>query len=569
MFAAVPTAHQPCGANGCQLSPPRDGSAIAIADAITTTSTDASTSWKPDDTRSPNAFAASTVAEHAEADRRRDRRPRAGEVGDVVAADQRDRRAAAEHGRDEEAAGDRGRRVTEPLADVRGDPARDRMAHAERRERDGERRRQDEQRGPREDRRRPGRVHRERGHEQHAGTDQRADVQRSPALDIETMGVGFRHGFRAMMPLWLGVAPFAFAYAVLARDAGLSLVETQALSLLVFAGSAQVSAVGLFGRGAGGLEVVLTTFLLNVRHVLYGMSLGRVVPMTRRERLIGAYLLTDEAYGVSVARGARTFPFVLGTEVSLFVVWNVTTFVGCAGRRSHSRSRTSRRRLRVPGRVHRDPRAAATAAGRRRRGGRRRRDGLAAREVAAGRRARPRRGRLRRAPRGVAHAMSFWPTCLGMLAVTFGSRLAGLLVRMRLPPFWLRFLHFVPIAVFAALVTPSLEGSRGEGGIRVAAGGARRCRRVADTPPRAHDRRRPGGVLAVAPGLDANSVFDRPSTCPDASSATARASLSPGVVRSAVSNPLRATALPARSAPARGPESSRHDATSVAPFHDT
>jgi 4-azaleucine resistance transporter AzlC len=131
-----------------------------------------------------------------------------------------------------------------------------------------------------------------------------------------------------MMPLWLGVAPFALAYAVLARNAGLSIVETQALSLLVFAGSAQVSAVGLFSRGVGALEIVLTTFLLNVRHVLYGMSLGRVVPMTRRERLIGAYLLTHEAYGVSVARGARSFPFVLGTEVSLFLVWNVTTLVG-------------------------------------------------------------------------------------------------------------------------------------------------------------------------------------------------------------------------------------------------
>lgn len=131
-----------------------------------------------------------------------------------------------------------------------------------------------------------------------------------------------------MMPLWFGVAPFALAYAVLARDTGLSIVETQALSLLVFAGSAQVSAVGLFGRGASGLEVVLTTFLLNVRHVLYGMSLGRVVPMTRRERLLGAYLLTDEAYGVSVARGARSFPFVLGTEVSLFLVWNAMTLVG-------------------------------------------------------------------------------------------------------------------------------------------------------------------------------------------------------------------------------------------------
>jgi 4-azaleucine resistance transporter AzlC len=138
----------------------------------------------------------------------------------------------------------------------------------------------------------------------------------------------FRHGFRAMMPLWLGVVPFGIAYAVIARDAGLSLLETQALSVLVFAGSAQVSAVGLFARGAGGLEIVLTTFLLNVRHVLYGMSLARRVPMTPRERIVGAYFLTDEAYGVAVARDARTFPFVLGTELSLFVTWNLATLAG-------------------------------------------------------------------------------------------------------------------------------------------------------------------------------------------------------------------------------------------------
>ena len=131
-----------------------------------------------------------------------------------------------------------------------------------------------------------------------------------------------------MLPLWLGVAPFGVAYAVLARDAGLSLIQTQALSVLVFAGASQVSAVGLFKRGAGGLEIVLTTFLLNVRHVLYGMSLGRDVPLTTRERLITAYFLTDEAYGVSIARGARTFPFVLGTELSLFLVWNVATLAG-------------------------------------------------------------------------------------------------------------------------------------------------------------------------------------------------------------------------------------------------
>jgi branched-subunit amino acid transport protein len=65
--------------------------------------------------------------------------------------------------------------------------------------------------------------------------------------------------------------------------------------------------------------------------------------------------------------------------------------------------------------------------------------------------------------------VTFWVTLAGMVAVTFGSRYAGLVLRREPPAFWGRFLHFVPIAVFAALVTPSLQGDRGEGEIRLAA----------------------------------------------------------------------------------------------------
>jgi branched chain amino acid efflux pump len=65
--------------------------------------------------------------------------------------------------------------------------------------------------------------------------------------------------------------------------------------------------------------------------------------------------------------------------------------------------------------------------------------------------------------------MSFWLTVAGMVAVTFGSRYAGVALRTDLPDFWVRFLHFVPIAVFASLVTPYLESDRNEWGIRIAA----------------------------------------------------------------------------------------------------
>lgn len=147
-------------------------------------------------------------------------------------------------------------------------------------------------------------------------------VEQHPSLG------GFRAGFGAMAPLWLGVVPFALAYAVTARDAGLSVLETQALSVLVFAGSAQFSAAGLFGVGAGGLEIVLTTFLLNVRHVLYGLTLGRRIPITRAQRPAAAYFLTDEAFGVVSASGDRRFAFLLGAELSLFATWNLATLGG-------------------------------------------------------------------------------------------------------------------------------------------------------------------------------------------------------------------------------------------------
>jgi branched-subunit amino acid transport protein len=65
--------------------------------------------------------------------------------------------------------------------------------------------------------------------------------------------------------------------------------------------------------------------------------------------------------------------------------------------------------------------------------------------------------------------VNFWLVLTGMVAVTFGSRLVGLFITRPLPPFWVRFMRFVPIAVFAALVTPNLEGGSGEGGVRVLA----------------------------------------------------------------------------------------------------
>ncbi|WP_407571370.1 AzlC family ABC transporter permease [Deinococcus altitudinis] len=144
---------------------------------------------------------------------------------------------------------------------------------------------------------------------------------------------GFRAGFTAMLPIWLGVAPFAVAYAVTARAAGLSLFETQLMSVTVFAGASQFAAAGLFGQGVGGWSIIATTFLLNVRHVLYGLSLAQQLPISGWRRLMAAQFLTDEAYGVTIAAGpvqpgGLSLPFLLGAELSLYAVWNLFTLIG-------------------------------------------------------------------------------------------------------------------------------------------------------------------------------------------------------------------------------------------------
>lgn len=136
-----------------------------------------------------------------------------------------------------------------------------------------------------------------------------------------------------MLPLWLGTVPFAVAYAVTARAAGLSVGQVCVMSLTTFAGASQFAAAGLLGGHASGLGIVLTTFLLNVRHVLYGLSLSRQLALSPLQRLTAAQFLTDEAYGVAVVHGPQgpgglSFAFLLGTELSLYVSWNVATLLG-------------------------------------------------------------------------------------------------------------------------------------------------------------------------------------------------------------------------------------------------
>ncbi|MCB9421878.1 MAG: AzlC family ABC transporter permease [Ardenticatenaceae bacterium] len=143
-------------------------------------------------------------------------------------------------------------------------------------------------------------------------------------------------GIRAELPITLGVIPFGMIYGVLAIAAGLPPAQAQAMSSIVFAGSAQFIAAQLIGLGTPAVVLLLTTFVVNLRHMLYSASLtSHVRHLSAPWRWLLAYLLTDEAYAVTILhyddktrRSDYQHFFFLGAGLTLWTTWQVSTAVG-------------------------------------------------------------------------------------------------------------------------------------------------------------------------------------------------------------------------------------------------
>lgn len=142
-------------------------------------------------------------------------------------------------------------------------------------------------------------------------------------------------GVRSELPLMLGVVPFGMIYGVLALQAGLPVNMAQACSFVVFAGSAQFLITQLVGSSTPAVVMILSAFVINLRHALYSASIAPYLKhLSPLWKLILGYLLTDEAYGVSIAHYDQTGEngfrhwFVLGAGLTLWVSWQISTAVG-------------------------------------------------------------------------------------------------------------------------------------------------------------------------------------------------------------------------------------------------
>lgn len=153
---------------------------------------------------------------------------------------------------------------------------------------------------------------------------------------METPRTALFAGIKAELPILLGVVPFGMVYGAAALRVGLSVGSTQAMSAVVFAGSAQFVIVQLLETGTAALVIALTVCLINLRHVLYSASLAPYLAhLPRRWKWLLAYLLTDEAYAVAITHYTdSSHPprykhwYFLGAGLALWTTWQASTAAG-------------------------------------------------------------------------------------------------------------------------------------------------------------------------------------------------------------------------------------------------
>jgi 4-azaleucine resistance transporter AzlC len=100
------------------------------------------------------------------------------------------------------------------------------------------------------------------------------DTLAATAVASTGQGGAFLAGVRDCLPVVLGYVAIGLAFGVVARTAGLSVLEVTLMSLILYAGSAQFITVGLIAAGAPALATVLTVALVNIRHLLYSAALA-------------------------------------------------------------------------------------------------------------------------------------------------------------------------------------------------------------------------------------------------------------------------------------------------------
>jgi 4-azaleucine resistance transporter AzlC len=150
--------------------------------------------------------------------------------------------------------------------------------------------------------------------------------------NIMKAGTSFKRGLKAGIPIAVGYLPIAIAFGVLAKTLGIPSIIAMLMSLIVFAGASQFVGIKLMSLGALPIEIVLATFILNLRHFLMTSFIAQNLEKDTSKKLIPqlAFGITDETFAVASIEGKGEISpqFMLGLNLMAFSFWNIGTLAG-------------------------------------------------------------------------------------------------------------------------------------------------------------------------------------------------------------------------------------------------
>ncbi|WP_207952253.1 AzlC family ABC transporter permease [Paenibacillus turpanensis] len=151
---------------------------------------------------------------------------------------------------------------------------------------------------------------------------------------MDSFQQSFRKGVKSGLVIALGYIPIAIAFGLLAKSSGVPWWTACFMSFAVFAGASQFVGAGMLAAGAAGWEIVMTTFVLNVRHFLMSTSLSQRLEKSISRKMLSfiSFGVTDETFSVASLRQDLPLKagFVLGLNLVAYAAWNGGTWLGLA-----------------------------------------------------------------------------------------------------------------------------------------------------------------------------------------------------------------------------------------------
>lgn len=138
--------------------------------------------------------------------------------------------------------------------------------------------------------------------------------------------------FRASMAVAIPVGFYGAAFGAASISAGLNLLQTIALSSILFSGASQFAIVGVIGSGGGVLAAILASALLGIRNGFYALRMAPLLETSGFKRLVAAHITIDEATAVALAQDQSDRTSVRKgfwfTGIGVFIFWNLFTIIG-------------------------------------------------------------------------------------------------------------------------------------------------------------------------------------------------------------------------------------------------